>query len=78
MARLTLIEFVKDTATRPAGTRLRVDDMSAVSLVDKKKVAIRVDEGAPPAEAAPAPDPEPRKPRRAKADEPEPAEPDGE
>mgnify|MGYP001359246408 CR=1 FL=1 len=79
MARkLTLIEFTKATATRSVGSRLRVDDMSAVSLVDKKKVAIRVDEGVPSVETAPAPDPEPRKPRRAKADEPEPAEPDGE
>lgn len=78
MARkLTLIEFTKATATRPPGSRLLVDDMSAVSLVDKKKVAIRVDEGA--AEVA-AVESEPRKPRRAKADEPDQAaaEPDGE
>lgn len=78
MARkLTLIEFTKATATRSVGSRLLVDDMSAVSLVDKKKVAIRVDEGA--AEVA-AVESEPRKPRRAKADEPDQAatEPDGE
>ena len=67
--RLTLIEFVKDTAARSAGTRLRVDDLSAVSLVDRKKVAVRVDEGAPAA-------PEPRKPRRGQADEPTPVEPE--
>lgn len=78
MARkLTLIEFTQATATRLVGSRLRVDDMSAVSLVDKKKVAIRVDEGAAEVAAAES---EPRKPRRVKAAEPDQAaaEPDGE
>lgn len=41
-----LIEFTEDTEKRSKGDRLRVDDGSAKSFVDKKKVAKRVDEEA--------------------------------
>lgn len=46
-----LVEFVKDTDSRSVGDRVSVDPSSAVSLVDKKKVAKRVDEQAKPVEA---------------------------
>jgi len=60
MARLTLIEFVTSTAKRAAGSRLRVDNASAVSLVDRQKVAVRVGaEPAAPPPAPPAPEPDP-------------------
>lgn len=63
---MTLIEFTKDTAKRKSGDRLRVDDASARSFVDIKKVAKRIDEAAEAAEAAAAAEaPEPA------ADEPE-------
>lgn len=39
-----LIEFTEGTDKRSKGDRLRVDEGSAKSLVDKKKVAKRVDE----------------------------------
>lgn len=41
-----LIEFTEDTAKRSKGDRLRVDEGSAKSFVDKKKVAKLVDEAA--------------------------------
>ncbi len=69
MARLTLIEFVTSTAKRAAGSRLRVDSTSAVSLVDRQKVAVRVDSAGQPA-TPPSPPPAPPAP------EPVPAEPD--
>lgn len=56
--KLVLIEFTQDTkdaegnVRRSAGDRLRVDPESAVSFVDKKKVAKRV--AAEKAVAAPA------------------------
>lgn len=55
MRHLVLIEFTADTATRSKGQRLRCDAMSATSLCDRKKVAKRVDQGAPPAAADPGP-----------------------
>lgn len=72
MARLTLIEFVTSTAKRAAGSRLRVDNASAVSLVDRQKVAVRVVEGQP---VAPPPPPPPAPPAAPEPD-PVPAEPD--
>lgn len=71
MARLTLIEFVTSTAKRAAGSRLRVDNASAVSLVDRQKVAVRVVEGQPV-----APPPPPPAPPAAPEPDPVPAEPD--
>lgn len=49
--RLVLIEFTQDTETRSSGTQLRVDAMSAKSLVDVKKVAKLVGSGEEKAEA---------------------------
>jgi hypothetical protein len=54
--RLVLVEFTKDTATRKAGTRLKVDKGSAVSFCDKLKVAKRVSADEPVA-APVAPEP---------------------
>lgn len=63
--RLRTIEFTKDTFTevdgekvqqRAKGDKLRVDPVSAVSFVEKKKVAKYVDDDKPASEpAAPAP-----------------------
>ena len=55
MPRLTLIEFTTATEKRAAGTRLRVDPMSATSFCDRLKVAVRVGQ-APPPVAEPEPD----------------------
>lgn len=53
---MTLIEFIVETPKRKVGEQLRVDDASARSFVDVKKVAKRVDETAPEAVVAePAP-----------------------
>jgi hypothetical protein len=54
--RLVLVEFTKDTATRKAGTRLKVDKGSATSFCDKLKVAKRVSADEPVA-APVAPEP---------------------
>ncbi len=51
-SRLVVVEFVADTDKRKAGERLAVDAVSATSLCDHKKVAVRVDDKPP---AAPAP-----------------------
>ena len=56
MRRLVLIEFTKDTATRKAGARLKVDEGSATSFCDKLKVAKRVSADQPVA-APVAPEP---------------------
>jgi len=58
MRKLVLIEFTKDTATRKAGTRLKVDEGSATSFCDKLKVATRVSADQPVAAPA-APEPAP-------------------
>ena len=54
MRNLVLIQFTKDTATRKAGTRLKVDAGSATSFCDKLKVATRVSDSpaAPPVQPA--------------------------
>jgi len=55
MRHLVLIEFVEATAKHAVGQRLKVDKASAVSLVDVKKVAVRVDGPPTPPVAAPVP-----------------------
>lgn len=61
MRRLVLIEFVQTTAKRSRGERIMVDPVSASSLCDRKKVAVRVGPSQPPpprtvlAPPAPAP-----------------------
>ena len=55
MKRLVLIEFVADTGARKTGERIRCDAASAVSLCDRKKVAVRVGQERPvPVIPAPA------------------------
>jgi hypothetical protein len=49
-----LVEFITDTDTRSKGARVWVDPKSAVSFVDKKKVAKRVDDAPEPVKAPPA------------------------
>lgn len=39
-----LVEFTADTDTRTRGDRMWVDPKSATSFVEKKKVAVRVEE----------------------------------
>lgn len=51
---MTLIEFIEATPKRAVGERMRVDDASARSFCDIKKVAKRIDEAAEAAEAAAA------------------------
>ena len=46
-SRLVVVEFVADTDKRKAGERLAVDAVSATSLCDHKKVAVRVDDKPP-------------------------------
>lgn len=50
-----LVEFTSDTETRKKGDRLFVDEVSAKSFVEKKKVAKRVDDKPEPAVVAPVP-----------------------
>ena len=54
MRRLVLIEFVQATEKRARGVRMLVDAGSAVSLCDRKKVAVRVG-GAPARPVTPPP-----------------------
>ncbi len=57
-----LIEFTRSTDKRARGERVYVDDDSAKSLVEKKKVAKRVTDADKPAVVEPEPESEPGPP----------------
>lgn len=50
-----LVEFTSDTETRKKGDRLFVDEVSAKSFVERKKVAKRVEDKPEPVVAPPVP-----------------------
>ena len=52
-----LVEFTSDTDTRKKGDRLFVDEVSAKSFVEKKKLAKRVDVDEPVKSPEPTPPP---------------------